>query len=140
MWQIMGILGVIFFVLEIFTPAMFFINLALASFVTACAAVFVTDVNALILIFVVFSAIFLLLLRPVLMNLKTTKEQKTGMDSKYIGQVVKVISPITKTSGAITIYGERWEARYEGDDTIPEGTDVRIVRNESLIIYVEKID
>ena len=140
MWQIMGILGVIFFVLEIFTPAMFFINLALASFVTAGAAVFVTDVNILILIFVVFSAIFLLLLRPVLMNLKTTKEQKTGMDSKYIGQVVKVISPITRTSGAITIYGERWEARYEGEDTIPEGADVRIVRNESLIIYVEKID
>ena len=139
MWQIMGILGVVFFVLEIFTPAMFFINLAFASFVTAIAAVFVSDLNILILTFVVFSAIFLLLLRPVLMNLKTTKSQKTGMESKYIGQSVKVISPITKTSGAITIYGERWEARFDGEGEIAEGENVRIIRNESLIMYVERI-
>ena len=139
MWQIMGILGVVFFVLEIFTPAMFFINLAFASFVTAAVSVFVSDLNILILTFVVFSAIFLLLLRPVLMNLKTTKSQKTGMESKYIGQSVKVISPITKTSGAITIYGERWEARFNGEGEIAEGENVRIIRNESLIMYVERI-
>ena len=58
---------------------------------------------------------------------------------KYIGQVVKVISPITNTSGAITIYGERWEARCEGDDVIPEGVNVKILRNESLIMFVEKV-
>jgi membrane protein implicated in regulation of membrane protease activity len=139
MWQIMGILGVVFFVLEIFTPAMFFINLAFASFVTAAVSVFVSDLNMLILTFVVFSGIFLLVLRPVLMNLRTTKSQKTGMESKYIGQSVKVISPITKTSGAITIYGERWEARFNGEGEIAEGENVRIIRNESLIMYVERI-
>jgi membrane protein implicated in regulation of membrane protease activity len=93
----------------------------------------------LILTFVVFSGIFLLVLRPVLMNLRTTKSQKTGMESKYIGQSVKVISPITKTSGAITIYGERWEARFNGEGEIAEGENVRIIRNESLIMYVERI-
>lgn len=139
MWQIMGILGVVFFILEIFTPAMFFINLAFASFVTAVAAIFVTDLNILILTFVVFSAIFLLLLRPILMNLKSDRSQKTGIEGKYIGQVVKSIMPITKTTGAITIYGERWEARYEGDGEISEGENVRIVKNDSLIMYVEKI-
>ena len=74
------------------------------------------------------------------MNLKTDKSQKTGMENKYIGQIAKVISPITKTSGAITIYGERWEARYEGEGEIPEGANVKIIGNESLIIYVERID
>lgn len=139
MWQILGILGIIFFVLEIFTPAMFFINLAFASFVTAVISVFVSDINMLILSFVVFSAIFLLILRPVFMNLKTDKSQKTGMEGKYIGQVVKVISPITKTSGAITIYGERWEARVDSDIEIPEGESVKIIRNESLIMFVERV-
>ena len=38
----------------------------------------------------------------------------------------------------ISIYGERWEARVENDEVIPAGSDVRIVRNESLIIFVEK--
>ena len=70
---------------------------------------------------------------------QTTKEQKTGMESKYIGQVVKVISPVTKTSGAITIYGERWEARTDGDSEIAEGANVKIIRNESLIMFVEEV-
>ena len=139
MWQIMLIVGTIFFILEIFTPALFFLNLAFAAFLTAGVSVFITDFNMIILTFVILSAVMLLVLRPILMNLRTTKEQKTGMESKYIGQTVKVISPITKTSGAITIYGERWDARIDTDGEIPEGADVKIVRNESLIMYVEKI-
>ena len=139
MWQTMLIVGLLFFILEIFTPAMFFLNLAFAAFLTAGVAVFITNFNVIIVTFVGFSAIMLLVLRPILMNLKTDKSQKTGMEGKYIGQTVKVISPITKTSGAITIYGERWDARCDDDCEIPEGTSVRIVRNESLIMYVEKI-
>lgn len=140
MWQIMGIIGVLFFILEIFTPAMFFINLAFASFVTAGVAVFVSDMNILILTFVVFSAIFLLALRPILMNLKTDKSQKTGIEGKYIGKTAKVISPISKESGAITIYGERWDARTNNDEIIPEGANVKIIGNDSLIMFVDKIN
>ena len=73
------------------------------------------------------------------MNLKTTKSQKTGMEDKYIGKVVKVISPITKSSGAITIYGERWDARTETEGEIPTGAEVRIIKNESLVMFVEKV-
>jgi membrane protein implicated in regulation of membrane protease activity len=140
MWKIMLIVGLLFFILEIFTPAMFFLNLAFAAFLTAGVALFITDFNLIILSFVFLSAVMLLILRPILMNLKTDKSQKTGMENKYIGQIAKVISPITKTSGAITIYGERWEARYEGEGEIPEGANVKIIGNESLIIYVERID
>lgn len=139
MWQILGIIGVLFLILEIFTPAMFFLNLAFAAFVTAFVTMFVAELNIVILTFVILSALFLLLLRPILMNLITNKPQKTGMEGKYIGKTVKVISPITKTSGAITIYGERWEARTEDDVEIPEGANVKIIRNESLIMFVETI-
>ena len=140
MWEFMCIIGVLFLILEIFTPALFFLNLAFAAFATAGLTIFVAETNIVILTFVVFSALFLLILRPVLMNLKTTKEQKTGIEDKYIGQIVKVISPITKTSGAITIYGERWEARTEDDIEIPEGSNVKILRNRSLVMIVEKAD
>lgn len=139
MWELLCIIGVLFLILEIFTPAMFFLNLAFAAFATAGLTIFVSEINIVIITFVVFSALFLLILRPILMNLKTTKEQKTGLENKYIGQKVKVISTITKTSGAITIYGERWDARYDGDGEIPIDETVRIVRNESLVMYVEKI-
>ena len=43
-------------------------------------------------------------------------------------------------SGIITLYGERWEARLsESEEEIPENTEVKIVKNDSLIMYVEKI-
>ena len=138
MWQIMGIVGVLFLILEIFTPAMFFLNLAFAAFLTAGVAVLTTNINLIILSFVVFSAIMLLVLRPVLMNMKTDKSQKTGIEGKYIGKTAKVISPVTKDSGAITIYGERWDARCDSEEEIPEGENVKIVRNDSLVMYVEK--
>lgn len=70
---------------------------------------------------------------------KEAKEKETGMEGKYIGQIVKVIEPITKYSGAITIYDERWEARVESDETIPAGSEVKIIKNESLVLTVEKI-
>ena len=140
MWQVMVVIGLLFLILEIFTPAMFFLNLAFAAFLTAGVAVFITNLNATIFVFVVFSAIMLLILRPILMNLKTDKSQKTGMEGKYIGQIVKVISPITKNSGAITIYGERWEARIEYDGEIAVGENVKILRNDSLIMYVELVN
>jgi membrane-bound ClpP family serine protease len=65
--------------------------------------------------------------------------KETGMNSKYIGQTAKVEEDITSTSGVITIYGERWEARSENDETIQTGSEVKIVRNESIIMYVTEV-
>ncbi len=139
MWQTMLIVGIVFIILEIFTPVMFFLNLAFAAFITAIVSVYIHSFNAIILTFVGLSFVMLFILRPILMNLVTNKSQKTGIQDKYIGKVVKVITPITKSTGAITIYGERWEARIESDEEIPEGSEVKIIRNESLVMFVEKV-
>lgn len=50
-----------------------------------------------------------------------------------------MIEPVTKTTGAITIYDERWNARVDNDEEIPAGSEVRIIRNDSLIMYVERV-
>ena len=68
-----------------------------------------------------------------------TQDKKTGLEGKYIGKIARVIEPVNKFKGAITIYDERWDARYDGDEEIPVGAEIRIVRNESLVMYVEKI-
>ena len=74
-----------------------------------------------------------------LKTLKSSKEKETGIKSEYIGQIAKVVKPVNKFAGVITIYEERWEARVENDDEIPVGEEVRIVKNDSLIMYVERI-
>lgn len=139
LWELYAIAGLLFLILEMIVPSMFFLNLAFAGFVTAVIAVFITDWVILTLIFVVLSLLSILLLRPILLRRKVTKEQQTGMEGKYIGKIVKVIEPVDKFKGAITIYDERWEARTECEETIPEGTEVKIVKYESLILTVERI-
>lgn len=139
LWEIFAIAGLAFLILEMIVPSMFFLNLALAGFVTAVVALFVKSWIILTFIFVVLSILSILLLRPILIKQKESKEKETGMEGKYIGQIVKVIEPVTKFSGAITIYDERWEARTDSDETIPVGSEVRIVKNESLVLTVEKI-
>lgn len=138
-WEIYAISGLAFLILEMVVPSMFFLNLAFAGFITAIIALFIKSWIVLTFIFVILSILAILLLRPILVKQKEAKEKETGMEGKYIGQIVKVIEPITKYSGAITIYDERWEARVESDETIPAGSEVKIIKNESLVLTVEKI-
>lgn len=140
LWQIFSIIGVICIILEMIVPSMFFLNLAIAGFITAIISLFVNNVDMLIIDFIVLSLVSIFVLRPLLLRLiKPTKEQETGMKGDYIGKIVKVIEPITKYSGAITIYDERWDARVENDDEIPAGTEVKIIKNDSLVMYVERV-
>lgn len=136
-WQLLIISGIVFIIIEIFTPMMFFLNLALACFLTAVLAFFVADWNILIPVFAVSSLVFLLFLRPLLVKTRKNGE-KTGVEEKYIGKIAKVTDTVTLNSGVISIYNERWEARSNTGEEIPVGAEVRIIRNESLMLYVEK--
>ena len=137
-WHFLCVIGIAFVILEIFTPSMFFLNFALAAFITAGISLITLNKFALVLAFFLLSFLSFAFLRPILLR-RNSKDTETGMEGKYIGQIVKVIEPITKYSGAITIYDERWEARVESDETIPAGSEVKIIKNESLVLTVEKI-
>lgn len=137
MWQLLVILGLVFLVLEMFTPMLFFLNFAIASFITAIASFIITDINILMLIFVVLSLLLLWFLRPLLVKSKNQKNSNTGMESKYIGQTAKVIEEVTSNSGVISIYDERWNARSINNEIIPIGSIVEIVKHESLIMSVK---
>ena len=139
LWQIFSLIAVIALILEMVVPTQFFFNFAVAGVFTALLSLFVNSWNALIIDFIILSLLSIWLIRPILLRHKEDKSKETGMDGKYIGQIVKAISPITKTSGVITIYEERWEARTLNDEEIPEGAEVRIVKNDSLVLYVERV-
>ena len=137
-WQLLLIAGTLFLIIEMFTPIVFFLNFAIACFVTAAVALSVVDWNVLIPVFVAFSAIFLIFLRPLLIRARTNA-QKTGVESKYIGNIAKVVQTVTSSSGVVSIYDERWTARSLNGAEIPVGAEVKIVKNESLMLFVEKI-
>ena len=138
-WQLWGITGVILFILEMFTPALFFLNLALAALVTAVAVYFVPLTGTVqITIFVVLSALMIAFLRPLLLKVKNEPEQ-SGVKASYYGKEAKVTQKITANGGRITIFGEAWDARSVDGSEIYTDSTVRIVRCENLTMYVEKI-
>lgn len=140
-WQIFLIIAVITLILEMFTPAMFFLSIAVAALITAIISIWYVNLHWLIIICSALSVIILLFIRPWMK--KFMHEMPKGVDfhSEYIGKIVKSTEEITNTSGAITVYEERWDARLANPDAepIPAGSEVRIVRNESIILYVEKV-
>ena len=138
-WQIFIIIGLAFLILEMLVPSMFFLNLAFAGFITAVVAVWFTDWVWLTVIFCGLALLSILLIRPLMLRSRKTQEQITGMESKYIGKIVKVIEPIDRYAGAITVYDERWEARADVDKPIAKGRQVKIVKYDSLILTVEEI-
>lgn len=136
LWQIWAGLGLLFLILEMTMPTMFFLNLSVGAFVSALCALYFHSAVALILIFVGVSLVSLLVLRPLLVK-KTHKSQETGINAKYVGKRAKVVETVTPSSGVISIYDERWEAR--ADEEIPAGNQVEIVSNDSLIMKVKEI-
>ena len=138
LWQLLAICGIAFLILEMFTPSMFFLNFSLASFICAVLSLYTKNPYVLVIAFFIFSFVSFIFLRPIIMK-KLSKSQETGINSKYIDKIAKAENEITGSSGVISIYGERWEARSENGAIIPQGSEVKIIRNESIIMYVSEV-
>ena len=136
LWEFLVICGIAFVILELFTPGMFFLNFAAASFITAIVSLFTARTITLVLVFFIMSFLSFAFLRPLILK-RMSKETETGINDKYIGKTAKAEEEITSDRGVISIYGERWEARSE--NVIEQGCSVKILRNESLIMFVEKV-
>ena len=137
LWELLGVVGIAFLILEMFTPSMFFLNFSVAAFICAVVSVFIKNPTILVLTFFVLSFVSFVFLRPILVK-KFCKGKETGVQSKYIGKVAKAEEDVTEFSGVISIYCERWEARSEDGNKIPKGSEVKIIRNESIIMYVSE--
>lgn len=113
-----------------------FLNFALAAFITAAISYVYASKFGLVLIFFVLSFLSFAFLRPLLLR-RNSKETETGISGKYIGKSARVSEDVTDSKGVITIYDERWEARSIDASLIPAGSEVKIVKNDGLILFVE---
>ena len=141
-WMLFLIIAIVAVIVEIFVPTMFCINFAFAGIITAIVSIFWTGANlsTLFILFVVLSLLSIIFIKPILLKM-LKKEDQADFNTQYIGKIVKSIEPITQTSGAVTIYDERWEARLQTEgEEIPANTDVKIVSNDSLILFVERVN
>lgn len=137
LWQIWCIAGVALCIVEMFTPAMFFLNIGFACFIAAaCAALGLAGIWQVV-VFGIFSAIFLVWLRPFLIRKQKNNATPETIEM-YIGKTAKVIEKVTPHGGKIAVFGEEWQAKSNNDEEFEPDTEVKIVKNDSIIMYVEK--
>lgn len=137
LWQLWCLIGIIFFIVEMFTPVMFFLNLGLAALSAAIAGYFGGDFTIQVIVFAVFAAIFLIWLRPFLIKKKHNKD--TEFDEKYKDKIAIVTEKITSETGRIAIYGETWQAVSMDGSEIDVDERVKIIKIDSIVMYVERI-
>lgn len=139
MWAIISCFSFVFLILEMMIPGVFFLNFALAGFITAITSLFSANPIVLLILFSVLSIISMYTLRPLLLKYEKNKKQQSGIEAKYIGKIAKVVERIDKNSGVLSIYDERWQARTKNDEIIEAGSDAKITGYESIVMYVEKV-
>lgn len=138
-WIVFLIVALLFFIAEIYTPTMFFLNFSVAAICCALFSLITDNYNILIPLFVVLSILSIIFLRPFL-NINPNKEKSQYFESQYVGKEGTAITEITAFSGRISIFDENWEARLNDENLAPiaKGKKVNIIRHTDLIMYVEK--
>lgn len=141
MWIKLLILCVAFLILEMFTPVMFFINLSVAALCAARAAYLGYSNTVVTIVFVVVSIVTILFVRPLFLRNMKSKKTETGMEDKYIGKTARVVNEVTHRDGRVAIYGEEWNAvlKSSAEASIPVGSEVKIISNDSIVLTVEEI-
>lgn len=137
LWQLWCLIGIVFCIIEIFTPTMFFLNLGLACFVSGLAGYLGADFTMQVWAFAVFAAICLIFLRPFLLN--KSKNADSDYADKYKDKTAVVVEKITNEGGRVAIYGETWQAKSLNGEEIEKDTQVKIIKLDSITMYVEKI-
>lgn len=138
-WIVFLIVALIFFIAEIYTVSMFFLNFAVAAVVCSVLSLATDNYNILIPIFTILSVIFILFLRPML-NINPREQKEHSFESQYVGQTATTLTAVNAFSGRIRIYDEDWEARTTGEDVpeIKKGAKVTIIRHDDLTMFIEK--
>ena len=130
-----------FIIIEASTAQLLTIWFAVGSF-AALVSTFITDnIVAQVIVFVVVSAIALVVTRPLVKKMTKATKQPTNADM-YIGKEAIVTEDINnlEAKGLVKVGGSVWTARTEVDNfTIPAGSHVTVIKIEGVKLIVRPI-
>lgn len=125
---------------EAFTLDLSAIWFAVGGVAALVAASLSLEVAAQLVIFVLFSAALLVLVRPFCRRFLKTRNEPTNAD-RIIGQTAIVTEQIDNIQGKgeVKLLGSVWSARSLDDSVIPCGATVRVVEIRGVKAVVEKV-
>lgn len=137
-WSAWFIFAVIFFIIEIITPSVFFFAcLGLGALVASAVSYWTTIWWLPWIAFVLFSIIFVSVTRPLARRYLSKTYRPANVDALVgkRGIVIEEINPQT-AAGLIKVDGEKWKA--EAKEVIPINNWVKILKVEGTHLEVEK--
>ena len=131
---------VVFGVVEAATVNLTSIWFALGALAALVAAALGAQLWLQAVLFVLASALFLALTRPVARKLLSQRRTFTNVN-RILGKTCEVTEAIDNVEGKgqVNISGQVWSARSQHDVVIPAGAEVKVLRIEGVKVYVENI-
>ena len=125
---------------EAFTLDLSAIWFAVGGVAALVAASLSLPVITQLVIFVLFSAVLLVLMRPFCRRFLKTKKEPTNAD-RIIGETAYVTEQIDniRETGAVKVLGAEWSARSRDDSIIHSGAKVKVVEIRGVKAVVEKV-
>ncbi len=142
LWHWWLIATVVLAIVEIFTPTFFALCLAFGTLLAAIVAGIGLNFSWQLLFFAIGSINAFLFVRPVMMKyLMKKSEVRTGVDA-LVGRMGRISEPVdpVMNRGRVAVDGDDWKAVAIDNEPIPFGHPVEIVRVDSTILYVKKIE
>ena len=141
-WQILITIGIVAFIAEIFTAGFISGSIGIGFLFSAVGSFFGLDAKWQILLFALGVALTYFLIRPVILKYGYRKSNiKTNRDVllNKKGIVTQDISA-EKNTGRVLIDGDDWKARSENEEIIKQGTTVKVVSIDSIVLIVKPLN
>lgn len=135
------IVAVVLAVIEASTAQLVCIWFALGAVCAMITAIITENVLIQVLIFILSTAVFLILTRKIVRRLTDVKASKTNADS-LIGKEFIVLEEVDnlKETGTLKVSGTVWSVRNTEEGVIPSGTKVIIEKIEGVKLFVKKAE
>ena len=141
-WQVWVLLGILAFIIEIFTPAFVAACLGIGLILGGVASGIGLNYTWQLVFFSAGTALSFFAIRPFILKIgyRMSGSVKTNADS-LIGRKGKVTETIgaDEGNGYVAIDGDVWRAVSEDGEKIKKGNKVKVVGRDSIIVTVKPI-
>ena len=142
LWLLWVIISIVCLILELSSGDFFILCFAIGAAVAAILAGCGLSLTWQIILFAVVSALSLLLVRPALIKkLHKPHRERLSNAEAIIGREGRVSEPIEAGGyGRVAIDGDDWKAVGVEGMAIAQGSRVRVVKMDSIILTVEPVN
>jgi len=141
-WHILITIGIIAFIVEIFTAGFISGSIGIGFLFAAIANYFGLETEWQILIFAFGVALTYFLIRPIIIKYGYRKSKiKTNQDALINKTgIIKVRIDNKNNTGRVSIDGDEWRAKTKNNEILEVGATVKVVAIESIILIVEPLN